>query len=65
MDKIKIPKCFPKSNREERVTLWVSKSISEKLDDISYSSGLSKQRITELLLQRAIEAVEIIELDIR
>ena len=64
MDKITIPKQFTKPVREESVTCWISKDISESLDRISNETGVSKQRIADLLLKKAIEAVEIVEYDI-
>lgn len=64
MDKITIPKQFSKPVREESVTCWISKDVSESLDKISNETGISKQRIADLLLKKAIEAVEIIECDI-
>ena len=64
MEKITIPKQFTKPVRGESVTCWISKDISESLDKISNETGISKQRIADLLLKKAIEAVEIIECDI-
>lgn len=64
MDKITIPKQFTKPVREESVTCWISKDISESLDRISNDTGISKQRIADLLLKKAIEAVEIVEYEI-
>ena len=63
MEKITIHKnqC-PK--REESVTVLVSKDISEQLDKLSNETGYSKQRITDLLLKKAIESVEIVDCDI-
>jgi hypothetical protein len=64
MDKITIPKQFTKPIREESVTCWISKDVSESLDKISNETGISKQRIADLLLKKAIEAVEIIECEV-
>jgi hypothetical protein len=64
MDKITIPKQFTKPIRDESVTCWISKDISEQLDKISNETGISKQRIADLLLKKALEAVEIVECDI-
>ena len=50
MEKITIPKQFTKPVRDESVTCWISKEISEKLDKISNETGISKQRIADLLL---------------
>lgn len=64
MEKITIQKQFTKPVRSESVTCWVSKEVSDKLDELSNETGISKQRITDLLLKRAFEAVEVIECDI-
>lgn len=64
MEKITIQKQFTKPNRSESIQCWVSKDISERLDTISNETGISKQRITDLLLKRALEAVEIVECEV-
>ena len=62
--KIIIPKIFTKPVRSESVTVWVSKDVSESLDRLSNETGISKQRITDLLLKKAMESVEIVDCDI-
>lgn len=64
MEKITIQKQFTKPNRSESIQCWVSKDISERLDTISNETGISKQRITDLLLKKALEAVEIVECEV-
>lgn len=64
MDKILIQKQFTKPVRSESIQCWVSKDISEQLDRISNETGISKQRITDLLLKKAMEAVEIVECEV-
>lgn len=64
MEKIIIQKQFTKPDRKESVQCWVSRDISDKLDCISNETGISKQRITDLLLKKAIEALEIVEPEI-
>ena len=64
MDKITIQALFPKPNRSESVSCWISKEISDQLDKISNETGVSKQRITDFLLKKAIAAVEILENEI-
>ena len=64
MDKITIQKQFTKPIRSESIQCWVSKDISEQLDRISNETGISKQRITDLLLKKAMEAVEIVECEV-
>jgi hypothetical protein len=64
MDKIIIQKQFTKPVRSESVQCWVSKDVSDKVDKISNETGVSKQRIMDLLLKKAMEAVEIVECEI-
>lgn len=64
MDKIVIQKQFTKPVRSESVQAWISKDVSEELDKISNDTGVSKQRITDLLLRKALEVVEIIDCEI-
>lgn len=64
MEKITIQKQFTKPVRSESVQCWVSRDISEQLDKISNETGISKQRIMDLLLKKAIDAVEIIDCEI-
>ena len=64
MDKITIQKQFTKPIRSESVQAWISKDVSEQLDKISNETGISKQRITDLLLKKALEAVEIVDCEV-
>lgn len=64
MEKITIQKQFAKPDRKESVQCWISKDVSEQLDNISNETGLSKQRITDFLLKKALAAVEIVEAEI-
>ena len=64
MEKITIQKQFTKPNRSESIQCWISRDVSDKLDVISNDTGISKQRITDLLLKKAIEAVEIVDCEI-
>lgn len=64
MEKIIIQKQFTKPVRSESIQCWVSRDISEKLEKISNETGISKQRITDLLLRKAMEAVEIVECEV-
>ena len=64
MKEIIIQKQFTKPIRSESVQCWISKDVSEQLDKISNDTGISKQRITDLLLKKAIEAVEIVDCEI-
>lgn len=64
MEAIKIHKPFSIPKESDCSRCWISKDISEQLDEISNETGLSKRIITDLLLRKAIEAVEIVETDI-
>ena len=64
MEKIIIQKQFTKPIRSESVQCWISKDVSEQLDRISNETGISKQRIMDLLLKKAISAVEIVDSEI-
>jgi hypothetical protein len=64
VDKIIIQKQFTKPVRSESVQCWVSKDVSDKVDKISNETGISKQRVMDLLLKKAIEAVEIVDSEI-
>jgi hypothetical protein len=61
MEKIIIQKQFTKPNRSESIQCWISRDVSERLDEISNDTGISKQRIMDLLLKKAIESVEVVE----
>ncbi len=64
MEKIIIQKQFTKPIRSESVQCWISKDVSEQLDKVSNDTGISKQRITDLLLKKALEAVEVVDCEI-
>ena len=64
MEKILSQKQFTRPVRSESVPCWISKDVSEKLDEISNETGVSKQRVTDLLLKKALDAVEVVECEI-
>jgi hypothetical protein len=64
MEKIIIQKQFTKPIRSESVQAWISRDVSERLDQISNDTGISKQRIMDLLLKKAIDAVEVVDCEI-
>jgi hypothetical protein len=64
MRKIFIQKQFTKPIRSESIQCWISRDISEQLDKLSNDTGISKQRIMDLLLKKALEAVEIVDCEI-
>ena len=63
MEKIKILRQYKKPVRNERVVIWVSKDIRDALGKISEETGLSQQGIADLLLQKAMDAIEIVDCD--
>ena len=64
MEKIKIHKVSAIPKECDCSRCWISKDISDRLDEISNESGLAKRLITDLLLRKAIESVELVETDI-
>ena len=62
--KITIQKQFTKPVRSESIQCWISKDVSERLDKISNETGISKQRIMDFLLKKAIDSVEIVDCEI-
>lgn len=64
MEKITIQKQFTKPIRSESIPCWVSRDVSELMDKLSNETGISKQRIMDLLLRKAYEAVEVVDCEI-
>lgn len=64
MEKIKIARQYKKPARNERVVIWVSKDIRDALGRVSEETGLSQQCLADLLLQKAMDAIEIVDSDI-
>lgn len=64
MEKIKIARQYKKPARNERVVIWVSKDIRDALARVSEETGLSQQCLADLLLQKAMDAIEIVDSDI-
>lgn len=56
-------KQFIKANRKESVPCWIAKDVSAMLDSISEETGLSKQCVTDYILRRACEMVQIVDCD--
>lgn len=44
--------------------MWVSKEVSEQLDSIALETGIAKQRVTDFLLKKALEAVVVADSEI-
>ena len=63
MAKIIIRKQVIKSNRKESVPCWIAKDVSAMLDSICEETGLSKQCVTDYILRKACEIVEIVDCD--
>ncbi|MBR4296102.1 MAG: hypothetical protein IKT56_04600 [Clostridia bacterium] len=61
MDKIKIFRQYKKPVRSERVVIWVSKDVKDALATASDETGLSQQCLADLLLRKAMEAIEVVE----
>lgn len=45
-------------------SVWVSKEVSEQLDSIALETGIAKQRVTDFLLKKALEAVVVADSEI-
>ena len=59
MDKIIIHKIHNKPIGKAGGSVWISKEVSEQLDNIALETGIANQRITDCLLKKALELEEI------
>ena len=64
MDKIIIHKIHNKPIGKAGGSVWVSKEVSEQLDSIALETGIAKQRVTDFLLKKALEAVVVADSEI-
>ena len=64
METIRIAKTNTKPVGKGGGTIWVSKEVNDELDRLADETGIAKQRITDCILKKALEAVELIECDI-
>lgn len=64
MDKIIILKIHNKPIGKAGGSVWVSKEVSEQLDSIALETGIAKQRVTDFLLKKALEAVVVADSEI-
>nr|DAW34859.1 MAG TPA: hypothetical protein [Caudoviricetes sp.] len=64
MDKIIIHKIHNKPIGKAGGSVCVSKEVSEQLDSIALETGIAKQRVTEFLLKKALEAVVVADSEI-
>lgn len=61
MDKIIIHKIHNKPIGKAGGSVWVSKEVNDRLDNLADETGIAKQRITDFLLKKALEVVEVAE----
>lgn len=64
MEKIIIYKQKGKPVGKDGSCVWISKEVSDKIDAICDETGIAKQRITDFLLRKALECVELAESEI-
>ena len=64
MQKIIINKIHNKPIGKAGGSVWVSKEVSEQLDSIALETGIAKQRVTDFLLKKALEAVVVADSEI-
>lgn len=64
MEKIIIHKQNGKPVGKNGGCVWVSKEVNDQLDAICDETGIAKQRITDFLLRKALENVEVAESEI-
>lgn len=64
MDKIIIHKIHNKPIGKAGGSVLVSKEVSEQLDSIALETGIAKQRVTDFLLKKALEAVVVADSEI-
>lgn len=56
MDKIVIQKTTGNPIGKTGGSIWVSKDVNDRLESISDETGIAKQKITDFLLRKALEA---------
>lgn len=61
MDKIKIHKTNSRPVGKSGGCVWISKEVNDALDSLARETGIAKQRITDHLLKKALEAVEVVD----
>ena len=64
MEKILIHKQNGKPIGKDGTSVWVSKAVNERLEALTLESGISKQRIVDYLLRKALEVTEVVESEI-
>lgn len=61
MDKIKIHKTNSRPVGKSGGSVWISKEVNDALDSLARETGIAKQRITDHLLKKALEVVEVVD----
>ena len=61
MEKIIIHKINSKPVGKTGGSVWLSKEVNDRLDSLADETGIAKQRITDFLLKKALEVVEVSE----
>jgi hypothetical protein len=61
MEKILLQKQYEKSSRNERVVIWISRDVRDSLSEICEETGITQQCLADLLLRKAINAVEVVD----
>ncbi len=64
MEKIIIPKTNSKPVGKGGGTIWVSKEVNDRLDNLADETGIAKQRITDFLLKKVLEIVVVVDSEI-
>lgn len=60
MEKIIFHKVNSKPAGKTGGNVWVSKEVNDQLETLESETGITKQRIADLLLRKALEVVEIL-----
>lgn len=64
MEKIVILKDKANFIRMDGVQVRVASDVNERLESISNETGLAKTKVLDVILRKALEAVEIIEVEV-
>lgn len=64
MDKIVIRKQSGVNIRRDGVQVRIAPDINERLDSLSEETNITKTRLIDVFLRKAMEAVEIVESDL-
>lgn len=64
MEKIVILKDKANFIRRDGVQVRVAADVNERLDMLSDETGLAKTKVLDVILRKALEAVEIIEVEV-